>query len=102
MENNATIVRHFIETVLNNGDIEATGQYFHEDVIELAPFPGQGPGLSGLKEVLGGLRTVYPDMHWTIGEQVSEGDGEQDHGSVLALHRDDGRHPRRQERRIER
>ena len=74
MENNATIVRHFIETVLNNGDIEATGQYFHEDVIELAPFPGQGPGLSGLKEVLGGLRTVYPDMHWTIGEQVSEGE----------------------------
>jgi steroid delta-isomerase-like uncharacterized protein len=74
MKNNASIVRQFIEEVLNDGNIEATGKYFHEDVVEQAPLPGQGPGLSGLKDVLRGLRAAFPDMHWTVEEQIEEGD----------------------------
>jgi hypothetical protein len=50
MKNNANLVREFIDDVLNQGNVEATGKYFHEDVLEQAPFPGQGPGLSGLKD----------------------------------------------------
>ena len=49
-------------------------KYFHEDVVELAPFPGQGPGLSGLKDVLRGFRAAFPDMHWSVEEQIEEGD----------------------------
>lgn len=74
MNNHASIVRQFIEDVLNNGNIEAAGKYFHEDVVEQAPLPGQGPGLSGLKDVLRGLRAAFPDMHWTVEEQIQEGE----------------------------
>ena len=74
MPDNSKIVRGFIEEVLNQGNIEAAGQFFWEDVVEQVPLPGQGPGLAGLKDVLRGMRTAFPDMHWKIEEQIAEGD----------------------------
>lgn len=73
-EGNKLVVRQFIEEVLNKRNVEAAGEYFAEDMVELVPFPGQGPGLAGLKEVLRGLHAAFPDMHWTIEEQIAEGD----------------------------
>lgn len=74
MQDNSAIVRAFIDSVLNKGDIEATGQFFWDDVVEHVPLPGQGPGLIGLKDVLCGMRTAFPDMHWTVEEQIAEED----------------------------
>lgn len=74
MQSNGNVVRRFIEEVLNQGEIDAAGQFFWEDMVEQVPFPGQGPGLEGLKNVLRGLRAAFPDMHWTIKEQIAEGD----------------------------
>ncbi len=74
MKNKSSLVRQFIEEVLNAGEIEASGKFFHDDVVEQVPFPGQGPGLSGLKDVLRGLRTAFPDMHWSVDEQIESED----------------------------
>lgn len=74
MPDNSKIVRGFIEEVLNQGNIEAAGQFFWEDMVEQVPLPGQGPGLAGLKDVLRGMQTAFPDMHWKIEEQIAEGD----------------------------
>ncbi len=74
MQNNCQIIRRFLEEVLNQGNIEATGQFFWEDMVEQVPLPGQGPGLEGLKDVLRGMRTGFPDMHWSVAEQIAEGD----------------------------
>ena len=70
MKNKSAIIQEFIERVLNGGSIEATGDYFWDDVVEEVPFPGQGPGLSGLKDVLAGLRSAFPDIHWIVDEQI--------------------------------
>ena len=74
MQSNSNVVRRFIDEVLNQGKVEAAGQFFWEDMVEQVPFPGQGPGLEGLKDVLRGLRAAFPDMHWTVQEQIAEGD----------------------------
>ncbi|MBS9405672.1 ester cyclase [Halomonas sp. TRM85114] len=74
MTHHSEVVFEFIEEVLNKGNIEETGKYFHDDVVEQAPLPGQGPGLGGLKEVLRGLITAFHGMHWSVEEQVEEGD----------------------------
>ncbi len=71
---NKEIVAGFIDEVLSGGNIDAAGKYFWEDMVEQVPFPGQGPGLAGLKDLLRGLRSAFPDMHWTIDEQIAEGD----------------------------
>ncbi len=74
MSTNGEIIGKFIEEVLNRGDIEATGRYFSEHVVEQVPMPGQGPGLAGLKSALREFQSAFPDMHWKIEEQISEGD----------------------------
>jgi steroid delta-isomerase-like uncharacterized protein len=73
-EENKRVVRDFVEVVINQGRLDAAGDYVAEDVVELVPFPGQGPGLAGLKDVIAGLRATFADMHWTIEEQIAEGD----------------------------
>ena len=74
MTDNSTIVKNFVDVVLNKGEIEASETFFWEDMVEQAPFPGQEPGLAGLKDVLRGMRTAFPDMHWSVEEQIAEGD----------------------------
>jgi steroid delta-isomerase-like uncharacterized protein len=72
-ENNKARVRDFIESVLTAGEIDATGDYFHADMVEEVPFPGQGLGLEGLKETLTRIRHAFPDSKWTVEEQIAEG-----------------------------
>lgn len=74
MKTNKDIVRQFIEEVLNQGNIEATGKFFHENMVEQVPLPGQGPGVEGLKTILRGMRAAFPDMHWKVEEQIGEGE----------------------------
>jgi steroid delta-isomerase-like uncharacterized protein len=74
MPTQCDVVRQFIEDVINRGEIDAAEQFFWEDMVEQVPFPGQGPGIEGLKGVLRGLKAAFPDMHWTIEEQIAEGD----------------------------
>ena len=73
MKSYGNVVRRFIEEVLNQGKLDAAGQFFWEDMVEQVPLPGQGPGLEGLKDALRGLRAAFPDMHWTVQEQIAEG-----------------------------
>src|SRR5256886_6659002 len=71
-EDNETRIREFIDRVLTAGEIDATGDYFHDDVVEEEPLPGQGSGLHGLKETLIRIRHAFPDSKWSIEEQIAE------------------------------
>jgi steroid delta-isomerase-like uncharacterized protein len=71
---NAAIVRSFADEVITQGNIEATAEYFWEDVVEQVPLPGQGPGIEGLKDILRGMRAGFPDIVFSIQEQITEGD----------------------------
>jgi steroid delta-isomerase-like uncharacterized protein len=72
IEQNKARIREFLDRALTRGDINATGDYFHTDMVEESPFPGQGPGLAGLKDTLSMLRQAFPDMHWRVEEQMAE------------------------------
>lgn len=74
MHETSGIVRAFVEEVLNQGQIDAAERFFWEDMVEQVPFPGQGPGIEGLKDVVRGMRAAFPDMHWRVEEQLAEGD----------------------------
>jgi steroid delta-isomerase-like uncharacterized protein len=73
-QSNAAIVGVFVDEVINKGDFEAANLFVWEDVVEHVPFPGQGPGLDGLKDVLRGMRAGFPDLLFSIKEQISEGE----------------------------
>ena len=73
-QSNANIVRCFVEDVINKGDVDAAAKYVWEDVVEQVPLPGQGPGLDGLKDILRSMRAGFPDLDFSIKEQIAEGD----------------------------
>lgn len=73
-QDNRSIVRRFIEESINQGKIDAAAQFVWEDVVEQVPFPGQGPGLAGLQDVLRGMRSAFPDLYFGVEEQIAEGD----------------------------
>jgi len=73
-ENNKAIVRGFVEEVINKGHFDSAAQFVWEDVAEQVPLPGQGPGLEGLKQVIRGFRTAFPDLHFAVEEQIAEGE----------------------------
>jgi SnoaL-like polyketide cyclase len=50
------------------------GGHVWEDVVEQVPLPGQGPGLDGLKDILRAMRSGFPDIVFSIQEQVAEHD----------------------------
>jgi steroid delta-isomerase-like uncharacterized protein len=74
MRDNSAIVRDFVEETINQGRIDSAERFVWEDVVEQVPFPGQGPGVEGLKDVLRGFRAGFPDIHFAIEEQIAEGD----------------------------
>lgn len=73
-QENAAVVRRFVQEVITKGSIESAGQFVWEDVVEQEPFPGQGPGLAGLQDVLRGMRSAFPDLEFLIQEQIAEHD----------------------------
>jgi len=72
-EANKALVRHYKTGILNSRDIEALGQVAAVDYLDHAAFPGQAPGLVGLKQR---IRTLVQALepYWTIHDIVAEGD----------------------------
>jgi len=70
----AAVVRRFVTEVINQGQMDLAAEFVWEDVVEQVPLPGQGPGLEGLKDILRGMRASFPDLNFSIEEQISEGD----------------------------
>ena len=73
-QENSAVVRRFAEEVITQRDMDSAARFVWEDVVEQVPLPGQGPGLEGLKGILRGMRSAFPDLNFAIKEQIAEGD----------------------------
>ena len=74
LEENKKFMNYFIEEVINNKNLDAANDLVAEGFLEHIPFPGQEPGREGLKFALNSMFTGFPDMHWTVHEQIAEGE----------------------------
>ena len=73
-ERNKAVINRFMDEVLNKWNFEVMDQIVAEDFVEELPFPGQGPGRNGLRDTIKAFHTAFPDMHWTVEEQIAEED----------------------------
>jgi steroid delta-isomerase-like uncharacterized protein len=73
-EENKALILRFVEEVPSKGNLAACDELVALDFVELDPLPGQEQGREGLKQVIAMLRSAFPDMVWTIAEQVAEND----------------------------
>ena len=72
--NNKSVIRTFIEDVINQGHLERADDIVVEDFVELDPLPGQAQGREGLKEAIRQMRSAFPDIRWTVDEMLAEDD----------------------------
>jgi steroid delta-isomerase-like uncharacterized protein len=63
-----------MEEVLNKGNMQVVDELIAPNFVEHDPFPGQAPGVEGLKQAMVALRQAFPDLHVTVDEMLSEGD----------------------------
>ena len=63
-----------MDEVLTQHRLELLDTIFHADYVEADPPPGMGAGVDGLREWLGGWITAFPDVSWTLEEQIAVGD----------------------------
>ena len=70
---NKSIVRKFYAT-LSSGDLDAADKVVASDYVNHNAIPGQTAGLKGFKEGVSSLRAAFPDLQFTIEDQIAEGD----------------------------
>jgi steroid delta-isomerase-like uncharacterized protein len=73
-QDNSSVVRRFVDEVITEGQLDRTAEFVWEDVVEQVPLPGQGPGIEGLKDILRAMRAGFPDLVFSIREQIAEGE----------------------------
>jgi predicted ester cyclase len=71
---NKTIVRRYIEDILNTGDVSNIEKYVAEDYEEVYEGVRYRMGINGARDHVLGVRRVYPDLKLSIENQISEGE----------------------------
>ncbi len=74
VEDNKALIREIIEEIWNRGNLAAVDRYFAPDYVDHTPFPGQGPGPEGYRQVVTAIRDAFPDLYLTLGDILAEGD----------------------------
>jgi steroid delta-isomerase-like uncharacterized protein len=85
-EDNKALINRFIEEALNSKRLDVLDEIVAEAFVEHVPFPGQGPGREGLRDVLQMFLAAFPDMKWDVHEQIAEGDYVVTHFSWSGTH----------------
>ena len=73
-QQNKLVIARFAGEVINNKNLDAINELVAEGFVARVPFPGQGPGREGLKYAIGLFLTAFPDIQWTLDEQIAEGE----------------------------
>jgi len=74
-EPNKSLMRRGIEEVWNRGNFAVVGELIAGDFVAHASLPiGEIHGPEGVKRYFATLREAFPDIHFTIEDQLAEGD----------------------------
>jgi steroid delta-isomerase-like uncharacterized protein len=74
-QENKAVVRRFLDEVFGGGNLELVDEIFSPDYVLHDPaVPGEVSGTEGIKQYVGMYRGAYPDTHFTIEDQIAEGE----------------------------
>jgi steroid delta-isomerase-like uncharacterized protein len=65
---------HFYDEVFHRRHLDAVDELLTEDFVEHTPAPGQGADRRGAKDFIGQMLQAFPDLEFTIENQIAEGD----------------------------
>jgi len=75
-ETNKAVVRRLFEEVFGKGKLAVADEIVASDHVDSGPgtLPGLPTGPEGTKQLITVYRNAFPDIHFTIDEQIAEGD----------------------------
>src|SRR5512138_3647683 len=75
-EANKTIARRLLEEAFSQGNLAVLDEIIAPDQANGGPgaLPGMPSGPEGSKMLISAYRNAFPDLHFTIDEQIAEGD----------------------------
>ena len=75
-ETNKTVSRRFFDEVFSEGKLNVLDEIVAKNHVNSGPgtLPGLPTGPEGTKQLITVYRNAFPDLHFTIDEQISEGD----------------------------
>lgn len=74
LERNKTVVRRFIEEVVNRGELSVVAELVSPDCVETDGKVRVASGVAGMAEHVRAVRAIYPDLQLTIERQIAEGE----------------------------
>ena len=74
IEHNKAIARQFFEEAYNTGNVALLEQLLAPVYVDEKAPPGTPRGPEGIAAVITMFRLAFPDLHFTIEDQVAEGD----------------------------
>jgi steroid delta-isomerase-like uncharacterized protein len=73
-EENKAITRRFLEEIFTGGNLELVDELFAPDfILHDSSVPQEVRGVEALKQYITMYRTAYPDTHFTVEDQIAEG-----------------------------
>jgi predicted ester cyclase len=69
-----TVVRRYVEEVVNTGDVSRLAEFVAPGYVEVHAGRTYPVGLEGAREHVLGVRRTYPDLRVTILRQIAEGE----------------------------
>ena len=74
MTSNRDLTKRFIEEVINGRKLSAIDETIAEDFVYIDATLGTIKGRDSLKDLFSGLFAAFPDLVWTVDQDISEGD----------------------------
>ena len=74
-ETNKTIIRRFLEEAFGQGNLAVVDEIVAPNQVNTGPsaLPGMPSGPEGIKMLISAYRNAFPDIHFTVDEQIAEG-----------------------------
>jgi steroid delta-isomerase-like uncharacterized protein len=74
IEQNKRVARRFFEDAYNNGNIGLLEELLSATYVDQKAPPGTPAGPGGIAQVITMFRKAFPDLRFTIEDQIAEGD----------------------------
>lgn len=87
LERNKSIVRRYIEEVVNTGNVDKLPAFISADYVEIYQNTMHPIGPEGAREHVLGVRSAFPDLEVTVEQQIGEGDWVVSRITVRGTHR---------------
>ena len=73
-QENKASARRFMEEVINRGNVAAIDELSSPNIVDHTAPPGVPAGNEGFKMFITTFRAAFPDLHYTVDDEIAEGD----------------------------